>query len=349
MALKHIEGFDWIPLATTGSTLSSIMNERYTGVNTTSGTDAEIVVGRDGVGNGIEFNNGSQAFTTNALRPPAQASNEIIIGIGVKTPSTILTSTWLLVYDDDTATNSSANIRMTATGLMRLYRGNTFISEITTLLPNTWYYIEFKLDIEDAGSAVVRVNGVEVLDFSGDLQADTSTWTQVRFVSMGNGCVYDDIYIADTTGGINDDFLGPVNIRVLRPNGAGNENDWTASDASPGANHYLLVDDVGTDGDATYIESNTTNERELFAHENTSVSTAILGVQQSTSMRTTDGIPVDVTLSSRLAPTTVDTSATSISTTSYTHVLAIYDDNPVSSLAWTDTDLNSMEFGVRID
>ncbi|MBF0095313.1 MAG: hypothetical protein HQL34_12335 [Alphaproteobacteria bacterium] len=134
---------------------------------------------------------------------------------------TSLTASDMLILED----NGSEQIvvRHTDTGSIAIDRGATQLALSSgSLLPNTWTFIEVKAVIADSGGSVtVRVNGADFVSVSNaDTKATaTASANSVKFWgSGGSGATvrYDDIYILDGTGAIND-FLGDHRVRTLLP------------------------------------------------------------------------------------------------------------------------------------
>ena len=73
---------------------------------------------------------------------------------------------------------------------------------------------------------------------------------------------YDDVYIADTTGSYNNDFLGELTVEHLRP-ASDDTAQWLGSDANS-VDNYALVDEAGTYNGADYVASSTVGQRDLY-------------------------------------------------------------------------------------
>ena len=85
----------------------------------------------------------------------------------------------------------------------------------------------------------LRLDGAPLLSFTGDTRnAGTAEIAMVRFsnhhISSGNRHTLrlDDVYVCDTSGGRNDDFLGDVKVVTLRPNADTAQADFTPSAGS---------------------------------------------------------------------------------------------------------------------
>lgn len=91
-------------------------------------------------------------------------------------------------------------------------------------------YLETKVTFDSvAGSCVVRVNGQVVVTFNGPTcfagfaNAQSFTLTGSSHVDL----YYSDFYLLDDSGGVNDDFLGPIQVFAIVPDANETPLDWT--------------------------------------------------------------------------------------------------------------------------
>lgn len=248
-----------------------------------------------------------------------------------------------------------------STGRLIICRGgNTFGSTGTvlaqtaegTITAGTTYHVEVRFSIHDStGSYEVKLDGVSVLSGTG---ADTqngspATWDRF-YVGYGGAPSYssqygiDDVYLGYDDGD-GFDLLGDCRVDTLYPNGAGNSADWTPS---AGAN-YECVDEVSTDGDTTYVSTDTTTNLDLYAFTDLSHSPAnIHAVQLVTAARKEDAGTVTIQPKSRVGGTTRDAGAAFGPTTSYAMNRVLLAQDPDTSSAWTQSGVNAAEFGVEL-
>lgn len=241
------------------------------------------------------------------------------------------------------------------TSTRKLFLNGPFGSSLSTLglSDNTWYYIETKVTIGNAGSWEVRVDGNTWITGSGDTQASANASAdRFRFEAGGSGGtstarIFDDVYILDGTGAAPlNDFLGDVRVEALFPNANGNSSQLVGSDADS-VNNYLLVDDPTPDGDTSYVESSTVGNKDTYAFTNlTPTLGTVYGVQISSEARKTDAGLRTVKNIARLSTTEVDGAANSLSS-SYRMFNDIMTTKPGGG-AWTITDVNNAEFGIKV-
>lgn len=222
--------------------------------------------------------------------------------------------------------------------------GNTSYSS-ATLLPMAWNYIECSVVFhQTAGSAVVRQNGVEVINATGlDTLYSLNTDCEVVIVTgdwnaQSSYGYIDDLYI--TTG----EFLGPVKIYSFLPTSNGTHTDFTPLSGS----NYENVDEASPDDDTSYNTGDDLGEKDTY---NLTVS-GVTGIIKGVGVRY---------LASKTSPLAIQTKAiTRVSSTDYqgskeesiAEGYSIYHDywsvNPNTSSPWTVSDVTSAEFGIEI-
>lgn len=140
-----------------------------------------------------------------------------------------------------------------ANGSIQVIDWSTNGTIIGTTAPNVlsagkFYYIEVKVTTIQGGTMVLRVDGIVVLTATGNFAVNGLNGSDGFFLCSG-GNYYDDFYLLDDTGGVNDDFLGPVQIFAIYPD----ENE-TPLEFTPlaGAN-FSEVNQNPPPDDAAYV------------------------------------------------------------------------------------------------
>lgn len=128
-----------------------------------------------------------------------------------------------------------------------------------------WYYVEAELTIDDAaGVCNVWVDGVQVIAFVGDTRNGGTNLTIDRAGVQGDSgtsySYFDDLYICNDQGSVNNTRIGDVDVVYLRPNGAGSYSNLTPSTGS----NYQNVDESGTPNTADYNSSASASTRDLY-------------------------------------------------------------------------------------
>jgi hypothetical protein len=201
----------------------------------------------------------------------------------------------VFVLSDVGTVQMSLRVVMGSRGLyLAVYRGLTTAALAVSdhpLRPNSWYYVEMRVKIHGtSGGAEVRVDGAPVIEIGSyaDIPTSLNTMSSVnayanRFYIGGLGdssgygmwCAWDDVYLCDTSGSVNNDFLGEVRIDTLFPESDGTYSEWVASAAGT---HCLLVDDPAPDG-RDYVSSGTVGATDTYRmSQHVNVALPVLGV-----------------------------------------------------------------------
>jgi len=247
----------------------------------------------------------------------------------------------------DNVTTQGA-VRSDLTGVFSVLRGTTVVATgVTPILANTYYYAEFKhIILNAAGTLEVRVNGGVSVTFSGDTQ-ETANATADQFAigpqtgASGNTFDYDDLYICDGTGSINNDYLGDAQIEYLACNADGNSEQWTPSAGS----NFQNVDEADPDDDTTYNSTSTEGNKDTFGMANISLAAATIpGIQVIIRARKESAGTANIQRVYR-SGVSENNGASFNPSTSYATQLEIMETDPIAVGAWTVTNLNNSEFG----
>lgn len=244
-------------------------------------------------------------------------------------------------------------IAFSNTGIARVCRateGTILESSPSSVLSfDEWHYIEIKVVIGNSGSYEVRVDNVEVFSNTGiDLQDSsnsTANCVSIGRATAGSTNIYiGDIYIFDGSGSEFNDFLGPVKIEALLPNGAGNYSQFTPSAGS----NYQNVDEARADADTTYNESSTAGNKDTFTFPNVSESGEIKAVSLQNGCSLQDVGPRTIRSVARISATDYYSSGEEMQNR-WKYRNGIWRLNPNDSGAWEDADVNNAEFGYELE
>lgn len=234
---------------------------------------------------------------------------------------------------------------------LNVYRSATLIGSTPSgSVPiDTWSYVETKVVVHDStGSVEVKVNGASVFSVTGidTRNGGTGVITNVRCLASSSGDLdVDDVYGLDTTGAVNNDFLGDVTVVTLRPNAAGDSTQFTPS---AGAN-YECTDETQVDSDTSYVESSTVGHVDLYNLGALGYTPAnIFGVQVSAYARKDDAGTRTVRTKAKAGATTANGSALGLST-DYLAAVSMMEVNPDDSAAWEVADIDALQIGFEVD
>jgi hypothetical protein len=160
---------------------------------------------------------------------------------------------------------ATASIRITTGGQLALYDQLSQTGSLSDALElNTWYCVELWTKNPTNRGAEARVDGVT---FATDAAlSGGERWMMLRIGAAPSGANMnpvldmnvDDVAVNDGTGGNQDGYPGPGSIVHLRPNAAGDFNEFNGNTggSSGVANNYTRVDEVTPD-DSTSFNSAT--------------------------------------------------------------------------------------------
>ena len=219
-------------------------------------------------------------------------------------------------------------------------------------LDATWYYMELKNTIADAGGLLeCRINTSVVVTFTGDTKATVNaTADKIRFGFLGSYQHYfDDIYICDGAGAVNNNYLAGstspyFRVEALLPGGAGTTTDWTPAAGS----NFQNVDEADPDSDTTYNSTATQDAIDTYALGNLAGGNiTIAGVQWV-------GFVRDEAVGNTALKRVIRSGGTNYfgaafdPGTAYDYALEILETNPDTSAAWTRNGVNGVEAGIQL-
>ncbi|BAO82910.1 PKD repeat protein [Serpentinimonas maccroryi] len=265
----------------------------------------------------------------------------------------------LLIGVRDVNSQVAHLVKIGEDGRLKLYRWqhgwDQLISTSVASAPaRGWHYIELQVTQGVSNGVLsVRLNGILAIHMTAQNTTQGGGQLLTAFIGAfpGQPCPVtldvDDCYIADTTGTINNSFLGDVRVDALRAQANGGLNQWTVIPVANLGNMaaWAVVSD---EDEATAISAPSAGLRQSFDVEPLPVmaSPAIHGVQLTLLARKTDagmgrmrGLAVsgaqsavspDIILQEQLAWQS-----------------ALFERNPNGAVQWTQAAFNAAEFGVE--
>ena len=246
-----------------------------------------------------------------------------------------------------------------STRVLELRRGDhtgTLLASSSVLLtPGNWRYLEIRATINDTtGTCEVRIDGnaTPIINFTGDTR-NGGTLASVDMISLRayksgtSGAatgVFDDLYIADDTGSVNNTFLGDVRAVTLRPTGAGTDTQLAPTGS---ATNWQNVDDATYDT-ADYNASATIGQRDTYALANLpGGTTTIKALQTNLIAAKSDATTANARIPVRTGGSLYYGATIALSTSYLTH-FDIHQTNPNTAAAWTPTDVGNLETGMEV-
>lgn len=256
------------------------------------------------------------AFKVNGV-----VDNYQLVGLGNRSPYT--TSIKLLSNGSITvlSTNSSSSITRAT-------------SQPNIISPNTWYYLEAKIvtSTNSTGSIQIKVDTTTVISSSSISTVVLNSGINTFYIP-GNSykIVYDDIYILSTSGSVNNNFLGIQKVYVSYPNSVGTYSSWNSS-GSLISGGYIYTNNSGDISTFNIEDFNSTLSTV------TGVQLGLNTIKEGSNTRTISGYLFN--------PTDYLSTKQFKSSNSVKSNLTVYDQHP-SSVTWTRSNLNTIEFGIK--
>jgi hypothetical protein len=356
MSLLFLEGFDKLS-ANTGAASESDAREYIRGLYPSDVADIQFYPGRLG-GSALAFGDNFLAddYWFNAH---FNGVGTLIVGFSYKPgryDAQVFSDILQFLDTERSALQEQLTLSVDNSTDLSIYRGSTRIeNKLHVLKMDRWHYIEMKYTVSNTGSYEVRVNGVNIMSDSGiDVKAGTNDnvsavrfrGTQGESATSSGVALIDDIYICNTNGSFNNDFLGPIKVETLLPNASGDDSDFTPS---AGSNFENVNDAEGNDGDTTYNESSTVANLDLFNCEDlTYLTSTIIGVRLDSVCRVTD--TTARTIIPTLKSSTVEGAGSShgIASIDWSRTVNFFEEDPNVSAAWTSTTINAMQIGYEV-
>jgi len=232
-----------------------------------------------------------------------------------------------------------------SSGVLSAYRSSTvLVSSAFAMSLATTYFVEVYFKLHDSsGRFVVKVNGIIVIDFTGDTNPSLTTFNSLIFGNAATGAAsygfaYYDNIILDTTN-----WIGKTYIQGLAVTGAGTTTQLTPSTGS----NYACVDEIPA-SDTDYVYSNTVDQLDTYAAGNlTGTIGTIKAVQvQSRVVKEGTATPQNIKLAVRSGATDYVSADKVVPTTAAT-VAGIWETDPATSAAWSEANVNAVEIGVK--
>jgi len=280
------------------------------------------------------------------------AVSEFYLRFGLYVDSASIT--WPYIYWDNGSTEVGS-LRFVNCNQLSIYVGGVQKDiGATSLFVDTWYLIEVHVKLSaTVGVVEVKLDGISTLEASFSGNTGTGTIDTIRFFQEygGLGAVdtayVDDLAFNDTAGGVDDSWCGEGKIIVMMPGGDSAPLELTPSAAS---DHYLLVDEVPTDGDTTYVEGSVVDEEDMY----TLVASGLVDVDINrvwTEARTRKTTAIDghVALITKAAGGAEVSGGDKELLTTYSLKILGAEEliNPVDSNPWEIADIDLIEIGPR--
>lgn len=343
MSLLWLEGWEGFNGTSTAQTNADVLRKYPGSTMDNSGRPT----GRFG-GTGLQGGGVQLLFTQDFASPGATYIMGAAVRFG-KWPTTVTGLPLFVLYDGSTR---QVGVWLQKGGEITVKRGTTTLSTATKRVEKwRWYYLEFKATINNTtGSYSVRLDHVEIISATGqDTQATAAAQaTKAAFAFACPGGIaeqqyLDDMYVCDTAGSVNNDFLGDQFVVGLFPDGDGDASDFTPDS---GGTNSTQVDEARPDDDTTYVESATSTDQDLYTYDDMpSIPDSLNGVQINTVLKQDAAETLKTLIKTG---TTVSADSAQAVDSNYEELVRIAEQDPDTAAAWTPSGVNGAQFGVEV-
>lgn len=347
--LLFFEGFDC------QSTAQLTTNGKW---SATAGLVVETVNTRFGVGQAL------QDASAAGMIERAVGSNLATgcIGSAYRIESGSLAAVLMVLYDGTTCQLAVIMNSDRTLSIIRNSTGTVLGTSTYTVPVASYFYLELKFNISDSissGDVILYVDGTAVITLAAATDCKHTTNAYITKYRLGgdSGIIsaapprryIDDHYIVDFTGTINNAPLGSVRVQTLLPSANGNSSGMSGSDGNS-VDNYALVDETGSNnGDTDYVEHATAGTKDTYVVQDTASTTStIFGVQTNIVAKRTDTDNKTIAPVIRIGSTDYDGPTTASINSAFTTYTQLYETKPSNSTAWTKTDVDGAEFGVKV-
>jgi hypothetical protein len=229
--------------------------------------------------------------------------------------------------------------------------GTTIASSTGVTVPiNTWIHLCLRATLGDSPNGVIQVwyNGTQVINVSSLDTKNAGTGTNYDTLGLMSGpgsnfVYYDDLVVCNSSGSVNNGFLGDVQVLPRVVSGAGDRTQLTPYGS---ATNYLNVDELPRDG-VDYNGSATNGNADLYTMQDISAGSTIHAVQQVTYAGKNEVGSKSIANITKVGGTEYPQTAQGIGT-AFQPYFNMYELNPATSAPWTVAEFNAAQFGAEV-
>jgi hypothetical protein len=361
MTLRYIDGFDYFPAGNQAGRLEAAgyYIRAGQGIFDVPAVNNNMTTGRFSYGNCMSWNQGvgSQQSRLQLVKPitPGSSYNEGVIGLAVRIGQGSIVPFQVCFYNA-VADGAQCWVEFLPNGIIKAYgAGGTVLGSTYAgaYYYDEWFYFEVKAKIDSvAGYMQCRVNTVTVIlspsSNTNNMGGGFFDAFQLSSRTLNSGSAFtaavDDLYVLDTAGTVNNDFLGNVRVKTQFTSGAGSLAQFTAVGA---ATNWQAAQNLNTD-DTKYNYSPTIGQEDLYHIQAIINGPVVHGMQLRGSYRQDDA-------TQRIAHNVLKTQggntvegSDKYTNQTYTYYTDIIEINPDTSAAFTGSEANLVEIGPKV-
>jgi len=247
----------------------------------------------------------------------------------------------------DAANAAQIKVVIQTTGAVAVLRGGVTLGTSAVLVTAAaWNHFEVYALIANVGGAVeVRLNGVTILNLTGiDTQETALNETsQVVYGSVISTLLIfylDDLFTWDTTGTLNNTFIGDKKVYLLLPDADTADADWVPDTGGVG---FSRINEVPPADDASYVEASNAGDISQFGLTDLPPEVvSVQGIYVPGRLRKTDA-GVNNVQSAMVSGVSVASGVDRPITTAFTYWPDVFEVDPATSAPWTPAAVNASQ------
>ena len=278
-----------------------------------------------------------------------QSKTELFFGFAANHPSFTAGHFFYAYTDDPDTWGNYVSIRPNSSGALDVTRTGTSIatSVAGVIVANQWQYYEVWIKpLNSLGRIIVKVDGVTVIDFTGDTTNEEEFINGFKFTGNAVSALpslYDDIVVNDADGAVNNTYPGMVRLLPIRPDAPGTNSDWTRAGVDMGTDEAQLRN--GT-FEFSMLQTASADALQDAIPEipDLPAGATITNIVLTANAKVDAGAGVIAPMV--IANGTSDISADQTLITNWRHYQYAWAVNPDDSAAWEEADLSLLKIGV---
>ena len=248
---------------------------------------------------------------------------------------------------------NTGNIQFTSFG------GTVFSTPAWAFFPGRWFFLEvkWKSGTGTSGTVEVRVNTVPVLSFPAiDTAGGTTSGGIAHGVDVlqmhasgtgGGGHLIDDMYLLDSAGSVNNDYLGNVRAQYLAPNGDSTPLQFTIGGSAPAATNWQSVLNSALN-DTKYVYDTTPGDIDQYTVDPILNTPFVHGVEIGGAYRMDDATQRVVRNAFKTNATQYDGGVDYYTNQFYTYYPDVIELNPFTGVSFTGSEANALTIGPKV-
>src|SRR5262245_9381123 len=307
-------------------------------------------------------------FGPNAAIYKAFQTNLATATVGLRLRPTLYTSSLNTFYKSHgqffaftDGPSRQISLHLVPGGQVAIINGDGTVLATTTrqLALNIFRFIEFKVTFSATGAWELRFDGINVSSGSG-ITKKTGNLDSANAAAFGTYSTpggpgnntqmsqwdMDDLYLADTAGTVNNDFVGDMAMKMDLPAADDTPLQFSRGGTDTGAN-FSQVNENPPNGDTTENHSSTVGNIDHFGFP-TLVANVIKVASVTMVARKTDGSSRSIRASVKSGATTGASAADLALSTNYFMYQGMFEVDPNTSAAWTVANFNAAKKGYKV-